>query len=542
MAYEITATKFRPQSFDNLVGQEFVTETLKNSIQSSRIANAYLLSGPRGVGKTSTARIIAKALNCINGPTATPCNVCENCIAITQGNHTDVLEVDGASNTSINDIRVIQEEIMYPPVNSKYKVYIIDEVHMLSKSAFNALLKTIEEPPKGVVFIFATTEINKVIPTIRSRCQLFNLRLIPTEVIYNSLKRVLQNYDTKYEENAIKWVAIEGKGSLRDSYTLLDQVISFCNNDITLKRIQEKLGLVGEENIAKLIQRIINKDRGGLLLDYYNILNLGISPEQVITELIKYFRNLLFKKLNLNLDSFEYTSSVAYSEEILSSFSFDNIENIIEVLFQSYEKTRYSVDIKIEIESLLLKLLNYKAFIRPKEIIEELTQLRELLTTPGKSTFLQSKANNIFQTQRVEEKRIIQDNINNVEVNSQKEQQNLSFEKSEPRNIKMLPEKSDIIKTIKSRISPTNIHLLNALNNICYIEEQGNTMKLFFSHKMYYDSALKFKDLLENEARIIIGKEFNIEIIFDTNIDKEMTVSERNIQKIKNLFNGKEFN
>src|SRR4030042_5150078 len=217
MSHDVTASKYRPQTFDELIGQEFVASSLKNSINNNKIANAYLLSGPRGVGKTSAARIIAKALNCKEGPTGSPCNKCDSCTTITQGYNTDVIEIDGASNTSINDIRVIQEEILYPPVNSKYKVYIIDEVHMLSKSAFNALLKTIEEPPEYVVFIFATTEVNKVLPTIRSRCQQFNFRLIPSELIYKLLKNVLSKYKIKYDEQAIIWIAKEGQGSMRDS-------------------------------------------------------------------------------------------------------------------------------------------------------------------------------------------------------------------------------------------------------------------------------------------------------------------------------------
>jgi len=541
MAYEVTAAKFRPQSFEQLVGQEFVSETLKNSIQNKRIARAYLLSGPRGVGKTSTARIIAKALNCVNGPTATPCNVCANCASITAGNHTDVIEIDGASNTGINDVRVIQEEIMYPPVNAQYKVYIIDEVHMLSKSAFNALLKTIEEPPKGVVFIFATTEINKVLATIRSRCQLFNLRLIPTDVIYKSLARVLDSYNVKYEENAVKWIASEGRGSMRDAYTLLDQVVSFCNSDITLKVIQEKLGLVGEEKISKMILCILNSNRRDLLLEYDNVIISGVAPEQIISEFIKYFRNILFARLNLPFDSVVSDQTECYSKAIIEAFSYEDIENILEILFNTYEKSRYTIDIKLEIQACLIKLLNFKDFIRPKQIIKELKMLRQSFFQNTPPVYIKEETGGEVKRNETPKDGLFQTGpINVVENKPLDSAQNAQ----QPKTIKVTPQKSDIIKLVKDRVSPTNIQLISALNNIDSIEEQGAKMTLYFSQKMYYDNALKFKDLIANEASSIVGKEQIIEIEYKApnSENKEMSVDEYNRMKLKEIFYGKDFN
>ncbi|MDR0374567.1 MAG: DNA polymerase III subunit gamma/tau, partial [Treponema sp.] len=244
MAYEVTATRKRPKTFDELAGQEFVAATLKSSLETGRIAHAYLFTGPRGCGKTSSARILARSLNCVKGPVA-PCGECVSCREIAEGRSLDVIEIDGASNTGVNDARQIIEEVLFPPNSSRYKIYIIDEVHMLSNSAFNALLKTIEEPPPYVVFIFATTELHKVPATIKSRCQQFAFRLIPIETIAGILKKTCEEMRIESEDEALFWIARESTGSLRDAYTLFDQVVSFSDGRISSAVIREKLGLVG---------------------------------------------------------------------------------------------------------------------------------------------------------------------------------------------------------------------------------------------------------------------------------------------------------
>ncbi len=260
MSYTVLARKYRPQTFSDLVGQEHVTRTLANAIASGRVAHAFLFTGVRGVGKTTSARILAKALNCEQGPTASPCNVCDQCVQITAGVDLDVIEMDGASNNSVEDVRKLQESIPYRPARDRFKVVIVDEVHMLSTGAFNAFLKTLEEPPAHVKFIFATTEAHKVPVTIRSRCQRYDFRLIPQSVIAERVKEILDKEGIEADEPAVTLVSREAAGSMRDALTLLDQVLAFSSGKLLGKKVAEELGLADREHVHALHEAVLQGD------------------------------------------------------------------------------------------------------------------------------------------------------------------------------------------------------------------------------------------------------------------------------------------
>src|SRR3954469_21212431 len=296
--YRVLARKYRPQTFAELIGQDAMVQTLANAIARGRIAHAFLLTGVRGVGKTSTARLIAKALNCIgpdgqSGPTITPCNVCDPCRAISEGRHIDVIEMDAASHTGIDDIREIIDAVRYASVSARYKIYIIDEVHMLSKSAFNALLKTLEEPPEHVKFILATTEPEKVLPTILSRCQRYDFRNIPTREIAGHLKDIAKKEKIKADEAALFLVAKAGAGSMRDSLSLLDRLLSVGEKELTVEMIEQLLGLPRSQLVFDLAQSLGEADVKEALSRVDNMISAGLAPDTLIASLVDHLRNLL---------------------------------------------------------------------------------------------------------------------------------------------------------------------------------------------------------------------------------------------------------
>ena len=383
MNYEVTATRKRPRNFDQLIGQEFVVSTLKSALAAGHIAHAYLFSGPRGVGKTSAARILAKALNCPDGPDAEGCDEYEGSEEIRLGTAMDVIEIDGASNTSVNDVREIKDEVLFAPNSLRYKIYIIDEVHMLSNSAFNALLKTIEEPPPYIVFIFATTEIQKVPATIRSRCQQFSFRLIPVDLIREQLTAACEEAGVAAEEEALFWIAKEARGSLRDAYTLLDQVISFSDGLLTFDKLKATLGVGGLEQLSQLVTSFAAGDAAAALEQAGEVLDSGVSVEQFIMELAEYFRSLLFVKQGVTRESILGFAASRFPKDQVDGFTDTQLQRALELLLELYRSVRYSLNQRFEVELAMARLASLSSFMTSRELLERVKELRrEIASAP----------------------------------------------------------------------------------------------------------------------------------------------------------------
>lgn len=380
--YQVLARKYRPQVFSEIIGQEAIVTTLKNAIKNHRLAHAYLFCGSRGTGKTTLARVFAKALNCVQ-PTLDfePCNACSSCKEIAAGNSLDVLEIDGASHRGIDDVRQINETVGYATSSGKYKIYIIDEVHMLTKEAFNALLKTLEEPPPKVMFFFATTEPHKVLPTILSRCQRFNLNRIPTEKIIDKLRSICGDLGIAVQEEALRLLANRAEGGLRDAESLLDQIIAFHEGEITTTALASMLGIMTQDVLFDL-------DRAGKEGNYavafeiaHAIFSEGKDLVHFVEMLIEHFRNILLMKLagkNAPFLSISKTAREHY-EASAKLYSQEQCMTILDFLIEAQNQIRFTPSAKIALEALLLRIMRTHQRVPVDFLVRRLTELEQNL-------------------------------------------------------------------------------------------------------------------------------------------------------------------
>tara|TARA_B100000900_G_scaffold351611_1_gene318807 strand:+ start:58 stop:1716 length:1659 start_codon:yes stop_codon:yes gene_type:complete len=473
---KVLALKYRPQTFDDLIGQEVISETITNSIKANKVPNAYLFTGIRGIGKTTTARIVAKSLNCLNGIEGL-CkeNLCENCEAIANSNHIDVLEMDAASKTGVDDVRDLIEFARYGPTSSKYKIFIIDEVHMLSKQAFNALLKTLEEPPEYLKFIFATTEIKKIPITVISRCQRFDLSRIKSSELFNFIKKVKDKENGKASDEVIKLIVKISEGSVRDALSLLDRALLSIDNDkeLNLSTAQKIFGYFNKSQLIEIFDLILKGDEDGVIKEYRNIYDQGVEPKIFIND----FLEILYFFKNINSITLESTNFTLNDEEFDRIKEISNkIDNKILILFWQFTvQTLGELDIvsnqNLSVEMFLLRLIHLNDF-KDK-------------------------------------------NANEIENESTKDQENNFSENVQSQIINK--ETINQIKNIaqEEKIKPEPIHEAEEKNNL--VIKSFTELIKFCSNK----KEMKLKYELEKNVNLVKFEKGRIEISFNANLDKD---------------------
>ena len=481
--------KYRPLNLDELVGQEFISITLKQALISQKIAPAYLFNGPRGTGKTSSARIFAKSLNCLSSeqPTPNPCGKCELCIQIAEGNALDIIEIDAASNTGVENIREIIDRARFAPTQARWKVYVIDECHMLSTAASNALLKTIEEPPERVVFILATTNPERVINTIQSRCQKFDFKRISSNTIFHNLSAIANKESIKFEDQALKLIAKRSNGGMRDAQSLLDQ-LSLLPNGVTTKNVQSLLGEVSENDLTDLINALINNEPESLLISCNNLYDAGNEPNEILVGLLNITRDLLLKTLNNNYSEMYYTS-IEFQNE-LNKFSYKISKNRIIDWHNKLKNVDYQIKtsdnprlwLEIHLTSLLEENIN-QTIINKKELIN-----KQVISEDNKN---QNESGDFNKKELINNQDINQNSKNDNQTDYLKEKWELILSKLELPSTKMLLSQQAELASIDSNevliaLSPNwenmiksrKVIIENAIKKVF-----GDKVKLNFSSK-----------------------------------------------------------
>lgn len=472
MSYLIYARKYRPMTFEEMIGQKHVVQTLKNAVKNNRVAQAYIFSGMRGVGKTTTARILAKALNCQHGPTPSPCNKCEFCKMINEDRSVDVLEIDGASNRGIDEVRSLREGVKYKPIHSRYKVIIIDEVHMLTTQAFNALLKTLEEPPPHTVFIFATTEFHKVPATIISRCQPFEFKKISQKEIINHLMEISRKENITISSYGLNLVAEAADGSLRDAQSLLDQAVAFSGENISDEDLKEILGTVRREILFEFSKAILKEEPNQIFPLVEKVIESGYDLRFFHKELTHHFRNLLLVKSVKHVKELlplndEEISALKLEVEKASS---EDILRYLIALQQGDQGLRYSSHPRIYLEALLVKLCHFKKIVQLKDIIKDLESIKNdiKISTEVQKNF--SLANSVPDIE-VQKEKISMDRLQNEKEVPEKEESEFSTKRSNFEHSKDMHQKkvgkekdTDIAlkdPTVKSFLNTFKAHIIS---------------------------------------------------------------------------------
>jgi len=494
MSYIVFARKWRPQKFDEIVGQEHITTTLKNAIDLKRIAHAYIFTGPRGVGKTSTARIFAKALNCAKGPSPIPCNKCTSCKEITKGSSMDVLEIDGASNRGIEEIRNLRENVKFAPVNGKFKIYIIDEVHMLTTEAFNALLKTLEEPPLHVKFVFATTMPHKVPATILSRCQRFDFRRISDTKIIQKLLFITKKEGIKIDEDALFAIAKASDGSLRDAESSLDQLVNLYDKKITSDGVTKVLGVISQSVMFDFVDNIRKSNTSYVLGIINDLVNQGKDISRFTTDLCEYFRNILMVKIvsgnteGLFFLTKEYKAKITKQAD---SFTKQELFYIINILLDVHSKMRYVAIPKIPLELAVAKLTHRQNIVEVDDILAKFDELKNALSS-GKNCF-EDKNPDTVQAKEV------------PAGGTKTKDENLS--NSSSLNLERL-EKSwpDILSKIKEKRMSLGLYLACAK----VLDIRGSKIILGFDSKFHKKALEKNKKFIESVLNETLNQDLSI--------------------------------
>lgn len=512
---------YRPQNFEDVVGQEHITRTLKNQIENNNVGHAYLFSGTRGTGKTSTAKIFARAVNCINSINQEPCNVCDVCKDILNDNIMDVIEIDAASNNSVDDIRELRENVKYSPTKSKYKVYIIDEVHMLSQGAFNALLKTLEEPPSYVIFILATTEQHKIPATILSRCQRFDFKRVTVNDMTDRMKKICNEENIEVEDKALNLIARNSQGALRDALSMLDQCISFADHRIEYKDVVELLGTVNIEQLFEMAKFIINQDTKESLQILNEFIIWGKDIRNLINDLIDHFRNLMVCKVSTDLDEI-----ISLPEEIIdqlklqaSDVDVNDIIRVLNILSVTQDTMKTSTNPRVLAEITMMKIAQ-PMFDESKEaLIKRIENLENRIETGN-----------------------IKVNTSNIENNSQVEKTNVAeeeiiYETVKSEDVKLIESSwTKIRQSIKDDKQSKQMPVYFLLGDVSSFNVYENMLYIIYGDGFEF-AKKRLSDpntiaYIEKMIRETLNRSFSIKVILESEV-KNISLEIKDVKKDK---------